>query len=370
MSEDKDSKIGSTETDPDDDTGGFLETDERQSAEIREIFGTTFPQYLKPIEEVVEQILAGKGDAESTKALLAMIASLMEASSRMGFDNVYQLLASLNDHILGLEIDKQEVVDSSRREQILGLILELSDLAEQMGGQGPSSAAEEQTSIFEVLKDVEGIGDLALRRLAAAGVTTVEQIKMARPDEIAAVSGLDIEVVNKIISILSGDQPADKKNETVSAEKPEAADYESEEIESLHNKVIENLKAEVEVESAIEELKAEIRILRSRVSKRRAELISKDESHQCKKKFLKELLARVNSHSMFLEENRRKRDSLARKCASSEQVVQQHEIRLEAYRKEQRSLEKKAAKLERAVDELVGLLGPIKLSVAKGRSGK
>ena len=85
-----------------DDTGGLLEVDDRQLEEIREIFGTAFPQYLQPVEEIVEQILSGKGDPESFQALDGMLTSLETASTRMGFDDILKLLTDLRTHVAEL----------------------------------------------------------------------------------------------------------------------------------------------------------------------------------------------------------------------------------------------------------------------------
>lgn len=105
---------------PQDSAENGLEPDDRQAAEIREIFGTAFPKYLQPVEEIVEQILSGDGDSESTEALTGMFSSLMEASSRMGFDNVHQLLGQLQERISSPGPDLSGPIAADVRERILG----------------------------------------------------------------------------------------------------------------------------------------------------------------------------------------------------------------------------------------------------------
>ena len=55
----------------------------------------------------------------------------------------------------------------------------------------PSAPAKPRAqTIIAAFKHVEGIDRAVLEKLTAAGLVTVDQIEMARPDEIAAVTGL------------------------------------------------------------------------------------------------------------------------------------------------------------------------------------
>lgn len=339
-----------------DDTDGLLEVDDRQSEEIREIFGTAFPQYLQPVEEIVEQLLSGKGDAESLQALDGMLASLEAASARMGFADIHKLLTHLHEQVSGLEGVLSEPVPAEVRETILGDVLELRDLADQMSAGGPAEPGERQRTIFTALKGKEGIGDLVLRRLSAAGLVTVDQLLMAKPDEIAAVTGLGSDIVENLLKVLATE-------ETPAAPPPEIPA----EVESLHEQVLEKLKAEVEAESSLEDLKAGIRRLRSRVLERRAQLNALDESLDEMQKAFRLLSDRMAERAAFIDEVRAQRDNLARCCAASEESMRQEEIRIEALSQERRSLKEQAGDLSRAVGGLLGSLGKVRRLVVKRR---
>ena len=181
-------------TDDGDGLVGGLETDDRQAAEIREIFGIAFPQYLQPVEEIVEQLLSGQGDEELSSALGGMLTSLMEASSRMGFENVHDLLERLSDRVLQIDSAPDDERARAIREDIISTMFDLNELAEAMGGS--SEPGERQQTIISALKNKPGIGQLVLRRLSAAGLVTVDQLKMGEPEEIGVVTGIDLEFVH------------------------------------------------------------------------------------------------------------------------------------------------------------------------------
>jgi hypothetical protein len=348
-----------------DENDGFLEVDDRQSEEIREIFGTSFPQYLQPVEEIIEQVLSGKGDTESLNALDGMLASLQAASLQMGFEDIHNLLNHLHKQVSKLDCASGDPVPADAREAILGDVLELRDLADKMGGGGPAGSGQHQNTIFTALKGKEGIGDLVLRRLSAAGLVTVDQLRMAKPDEIGAVTGLGPDIVQNLLEVLSEeDSSAAPPREPQAVEKAAGVPAE---VGSLHEQLLGKLRVEIEAEASLEELKTEVRKLRSRVLERRAQLNSLEESLEETKRSLRLLSGRMAERSVFIGEIRAKRDALARRCASSEEKMHREEIRIQALSRERRGLREQLAGLGRAIGGLIGSLGKMRRLVARGR---
>ncbi|MBN2496117.1 MAG: hypothetical protein JXR96_16100 [Deltaproteobacteria bacterium] len=331
-----------------DDSIGFLEVDDHQSEEIREIFGTAFPQYLQPVEEMLEQILTGHGDTESLEALNGMLSSLKSATERMGFDDAYKLLDDLHESISDLEPELGAPMPTEVREAILGHVIAIRDLAEQMSG-GQVGDPGQQKTIYAALKDKKGVGDLVLRRLSAAGLVTVDQLLAARPDEVSAVTGLSQEIVHKLIRLLEADDAAA-----------------SEEVESLHGQAAEKLRTEVELEARVEDLRAEARRLRARVHERNAELDSLHLGLAAMKRELDSLSSKMAERGAQLERIRARRDALSRKVLSSEEAMRRHECRLEALCRERRCLMQQADGLGRAISGLFGSLRKMRMLVVKG----
>jgi hypothetical protein len=336
----------------DDDAEPFdgLETDDRQAAEIRSIFGTAFPQYLQPVEEIVEQILSGQGDEESASALGGMLTSLMEASSRMGFDNVHDLLDRLNGRITQIESTADTEAAREIREDIINTMFDLKELADSMSGS--SEPAERQQTIISALKNKPGIGQLVLRRLSAAGLVTVDQLRMGRPDEIAAVAGIDLEIVHQILRVIDGEgTPAGMPAQ----------------VETLHEQVLEHLRREVDTQASVDELKADLRSLRSRIAEHRTELALLEEALTKKRSALQSYSKQTAANAETLDELTADRDQLNRRLSRSEDTVRDKQQELESLRRERQQLEQETANLCRAVGGLVDRLGRIRRSVAKGR---
>jgi len=175
-----------------------LETDDRQAAEIRDIFATAFPQYLVPIEEIVEELTSGKPDPESADVVLTMLASLIEASHRMGVESTSAALSEVHAAIAAVDW-KSGALAPDRRERIVTSFRELKRGSDAMAAAGGVAELPKAQTIYSLLRDNADVPEKTLRKLGAAGLVTVEQVAGAKPEEIAVVAGIEVEVARRLI---------------------------------------------------------------------------------------------------------------------------------------------------------------------------
>jgi len=223
---------------------------------------------------------------------------------------------------------------------------------------------EHEMTIVAALKDREGVGELVLRRLNAAGFITVDQLIMTEPDEIAAVAGIHTNIVHTILGYLSaGARESEVDEASPEFERPD--DGMPVEVELLHEQVLDRLRAEAETETSREDLKAEIRELHSRIFSHRAELKSLDICLNKKTRAWDLMSEQMASETDRLDDYRARHDALERRYASSEETIQQMEERLHVLRQERRSAEEELVSLSRAVVWLVDKVEQVRLAVAR-----
>ncbi|HEY3357052.1 MAG TPA: hypothetical protein VGQ83_27630 [Polyangia bacterium] len=179
-----------------------LELDERQIEEMRGIFATSLPQYLDPLEELCHQLLGG-GGAEVHASFLAAAGSLREAAEKMSFAAVSDNLRRLEEAVAQLPLVGGAAVDRDGREAVLELILDLRQISEDLGA---AHDAVKGRPLVERLAGMPGASETAAR-LARAGLVLDAQLEGARPDEIAAVSGLGRDQVARVLAWLRGEPP-------------------------------------------------------------------------------------------------------------------------------------------------------------------
>jgi hypothetical protein len=344
----------------------FLEVDDRQAEEMRQIFGASFPQYLQPIEEILEQIFSGKGEQDSVETVLGIINSLLTASSRMGLSNIHEALTQLSDRITALDKTLKEPPGEEAKKGISAEIAHLKRLATEMAGVDSLEIEKSQRTIRSVLKEREGIGELVIKRLNVAGLVTVDQILMGRPEEIAAVSGLDIEIVRRVVALIKGDdKEKEKKRERSDARidnltsENKSRQSASSEVDALREQVLGLLQQESDERITIEKLKVEIEELRARLSSFRETARNLTVRTKEKKKAINRLTKQTKKRTVMLSELEEERSEFERKFAFLKESVYQKEIRAKTLQDKQRGLEEQSNTINRDIERLIGSLGQI-----------
>jgi hypothetical protein len=239
-----------------------LELDQFQATEIREIFLTTLPEYLEPVRQMIDQMFsASGGHPEIRDALETTLSSIQTAALRVGIDDVASVVDRMRTQII--ELGRGAVSVEDARE---GISLELSEI-ERIASSITSGVATSTRSetIVSALGRLPALDRGVLEKLTAAGLVTVDQIRMADPGEIVAVSGLDAAVVAEIVRALAA-QPQPQPEPTVMPAEAASAPP------GLEAKLELAWRAQVELELSLEQARADLLQLRTKIAERRHEL--------------------------------------------------------------------------------------------------
>jgi hypothetical protein len=226
-----------------------LELDASQAEEVRQIFFTTLPQYLEPIEQMLDQLFAGDQIAQDLcTTLITTVSSIAAAAARIGVPNALERLERMQDALLQL-VDHAGAPPLRVRDTVLQELLALRALT----GSAPAPTATRSQTIVAAFQHLKGIDRSVLEKLTAAGLVTVDQIEMAEPREIAAVTGLPMPVVQQLIAALLGAGAA------ASVPEPNSDDAGA----SLEAELRARLGALVDAEAALQEAQATLSRLQS-----------------------------------------------------------------------------------------------------------
>jgi hypothetical protein len=336
------------ETAGDDDGSVGLELDARQATEIRQIFLTTLPDYLAPVRQMVEQMMAAPdGDGELERALTKTLSSIAAAAKRVGIEDVHDRMETLREDVLLLSGSAEP--EDGLRERIS---IALSTLDELAGGAPQSAAAPGRSeTIVSAFGAIRGIDPSAPEKLMAAGVVHVEQLLRADPGEVAAVSGLAVAMVEKIVAALverrlAPDPPA-----------PDPPESERDPLYGLIEKQVEN-------ELALDEMRADALQLRLGVRRLREEFSRVDARRVCQREAIAEAKRAIAERLAVLTRVEERKASVERELQEVHQELERRALRVEALQAERRGvidehgrLEKEVAALSRRVDRV--LRGPL-----------
>jgi hypothetical protein len=248
-----------------DEAASGLELDEFQAKEIRQIFLNTLPEYLEPVSQMLEQVLRAKDEQpEIRRALQTTLSSISAAASRVGIHDVCAAVDEMRDRLLVLD-DEALPLPADVQERLRDALRGLEALA---GANSKKPDGAHKQTIVAALQRVGGVETAVLERLTAAGLVTVDQLRMADPQEIVAVSGLDRATVNALLKRVLGSSseapspasaPPQVRASAVRVERQSAA-----RVASLPEELAHKLRAQVDIEASVDELRAEI--LRARLN--------------------------------------------------------------------------------------------------------
>lgn len=341
------------------DTGDGLEIDDRQSEEMRRIFGSTLPQYLLPVEEMVQQLLSGQMAAEMLPALQGTLSSLGSAAERMGFEEVVTVLGKMAEAVGVLAGQPFESIPREVRESIVDRLLDLRDLAAEMGGEAAAAGASQ--TLFKALADRPDLDPAVLPRLSAAGLITVDQVRQADPAEIAAVTGLERETVDKICGILAKSEPGEGDD----PDGDRVLDLPLDE-EALQKVLLRKLSQQVDAEAAVQELRAEIRQLRGRVAQQRAELQVVEDRGDRAAATLKQAAEQAAAKVAELGRARAACEELAGRYAVTADGLRHEEQKVVDLQQARRDLARREARMDEDLGQLVDNVERVLRRVARG----
>jgi hypothetical protein len=129
-----------------------------------------------------------------------VLESIQAAAVRVEVEDVRIALEHMRNTVSELLVAADE-----DRPDLLERILAGSRRIHVIAGGDVASESESESkspTIFSALSGVEGFEKSVVERLTAAGLLTLDQLEIARPDEIVAVSGLDAAVVGRLLAAL------------------------------------------------------------------------------------------------------------------------------------------------------------------------
>ncbi len=349
-----------------------LELDAQQAGEIKSIFLTTLPQYLEPVAEMLDQLFADASNAEAQTTLHATLASLTTAAARIGVEEARKRLQGMCDLVASVD-NTPGPVAAELQEQLQWQLAELRRLS-----QGDAPLEDRSPTLVSVLSGHEAIDGGVLRRLTAAGVVTVEQMLMARPDEVVAVSGLDAATVQRILAVLAERRAGASPASAPPARPPQASPPQASptpsadnvvelrlDEQSLRTQLEAALKGRVDTEAAYTELLGEVQHRRQRSAelRRSAEMAGRRASELRRQLEIAE--RELQASAAQLRDLRRQRDERKVQREALDEQIRVQEGRILDLRQQGEVMREDQAQFDDAVGSLVRDVARM-LKIARG----
>jgi hypothetical protein len=168
-------------------------------AEVRALFKQIAADYVRPVRDLMIEIKLGEPPKEWVHVCRPAVSSLKSSAAQMGLD---ELVAPLDTFLRALDyVENNEgaLIGQSGRIALTEAYVPLVELMPEAFALKEERNRREPIIVQSLLRQVPDVRKVALDRIYAAGLTTLEMLFAARPSDLADATGLERTICERIV---------------------------------------------------------------------------------------------------------------------------------------------------------------------------
>jgi hypothetical protein len=169
-------------------------------AEAQRLFLEISANHLGPVRDLIVEIDLGEPTREWLAVCRPAVASLRRAAMDMALTGLGEDLSALLAAIEQGERGIGNSLDAKTREALKQAYAKLSEALPQAFEVNTTRNRREPLIVFSLLQQVPDVRKVALDRMVAAGLTTLDQFYKAKPGDIADAAGIPRELAERIVA--------------------------------------------------------------------------------------------------------------------------------------------------------------------------
>jgi hypothetical protein len=181
------SPSGSTEV-----TAGDIE-------QVQGLFKEIAAKYLGPVRDLMIEIELGEPTKEWLSVCLPAVTSLKKSADSMGLTDLVSALNGLAETMDRTAKEDGAIINKNSRESLKTAYRALVLILPDAFAVEHERDRREPTIVLSLLKQVPEVRQVALDKLYAAGLTSLEMFYKASASDIAAATGLETEICDKVV---------------------------------------------------------------------------------------------------------------------------------------------------------------------------
>lgn len=168
--------------------------------EAQRLFLEISVNYLRPLRDLIVEIDLGEPTREWLSVCRPAVAALRRAAMDMALEDLGADLGALLTVIEQGERGIGSTLDARTRDALKAAWSKLAVTLPQAFSVEGTRTRREPPIVFSLLQQVPDVRKVALDRIVAAGITTLEQLYKAKPGDIADAAGIPKELAERIVA--------------------------------------------------------------------------------------------------------------------------------------------------------------------------
>jgi hypothetical protein len=176
-----------------------LVTESRSIAEVRELFTALAANHMRQVRDFMIGIKWGEAPREAILVCEAATQSLLRAAKEMDFTELAQSLEEYATTLKHIGSADAALSDAAASEALAASYAKLAAQLPSVFAFEGERGEREAVIVHSLLQQVPGVQKLTIDKIYAAGLTGLGMLLTAKPDEIAATTGITESVAASIV---------------------------------------------------------------------------------------------------------------------------------------------------------------------------
>ncbi|MBN2381598.1 hypothetical protein JXQ70_01825 [bacterium] len=170
----------------------------RDKDETRELFAQIAVNYIRPLKQFMFELSRGSASSDWIPICLPAVQSLISAMMNMKLTEEAEVLDIFKLFLEELQSRDLRVISGDSQQVALDLYSHLEEILPQTFLLGDEGLQREGIIIFSLMKQIPEVGKVTLDKLIAAGLSTLDMLYLATPDDLARTTGIPLRISERI----------------------------------------------------------------------------------------------------------------------------------------------------------------------------
>ena len=167
--------------------------------EVRALFAQLAANHVRQVRDFMIDLRSGETTSDWIGICMPALRSLRRAAERLDFAPLCQALDRLSEALATAQASDLPTISGEARAPLLERYEELVTLMPQAFALDLDRSQREGIILQSLLMQVQGVGKVTIDRIYAAGLTTLEAMYLATPQDLTATAGVVQETAQKIV---------------------------------------------------------------------------------------------------------------------------------------------------------------------------
>ena len=167
--------------------------------ELRELFNSLAANHMQQVRDFMIGVRWGEAPRDWIPICEPAVASLLRAAKEMDLADLAKALESYGEALKRAADATGTTIAGNAREGLIAAYAKLSDLMPEAFGLDGERGRREAIIVHALLQQVPEVRKITIDKIYAAGLASLDNLFLAKPDEIAATTGMSESLAERIV---------------------------------------------------------------------------------------------------------------------------------------------------------------------------